>query len=83
MITMTVTYECTKCGSLDTAKNGQTTKGKQKFHCHSCGAYGTLDREVKQPAERKEEILQAYQERSSLRGLERTFGVARQTVSTG
>ena len=29
----------------------------------------------------KEEILRAYQERSSLRGLERTFGVSRQTVS--
>ena len=28
-----------------------------------------------------EEILRAYHERSSLRGLERTFGVARQTVS--
>ncbi|TMC19792.1 MAG: hypothetical protein E6J34_14660 [Chloroflexi bacterium] len=31
--------------------------------------------------ERKEEILRAYQERSSLRGLTRTFGVARNTVS--
>ena len=31
--------------------------------------------------ERKAEILRAYHERSSLRGLERTFGVARQTVS--
>ena len=30
---------------------------------------------------RKEEILSAYEERSSLRGLERTFGVARSTVS--
>ena len=32
-------------------------------------------------AERKAEILNAYHERSSLRGLERTFGVARQTVA--
>ncbi len=30
---------------------------------------------------RKEETLSAYEERSSLRGLERTFGVARSTVS--
>jgi hypothetical protein len=29
----------------------------------------------------KERILNAYQERSSLRGLERTFGVSRKTVS--
>ena len=31
---------------------------------------------------RREEILHAYQERSSLRGLTRTFGVSRTTVST-
>ena len=31
---------------------------------------------------RREEMLHAYQERSSLRGLTRTFGVSRTTVST-
>jgi transposase-like protein len=31
--------------------------------------------------ERREEILRAYEERSSLRGLQRTFGVSRNTVS--
>jgi transposase-like protein len=31
--------------------------------------------------ERREEILRAYEERSSLRGINRTFGVARNTVS--
>ena len=36
---------------------------------------------VKYSPKRKEEILRAYQERSSLRGSERTFGVSRQTVS--
>jgi len=30
--------------------------------------------------ERREEIIKAYQERSSMRGLTRTFGVARNTV---
>lgn len=37
--------------------------------------------EVKYTPERKEEIMRAYHERSSLRGIERTFGVARQTVA--
>jgi hypothetical protein len=32
------------------------------------------------PEERREEILRAYEERSSLRGLERTFGVSRTSV---
>jgi len=40
-----------------------------------------LNPTVAYPAERKAEILRAYYERSSLRGLERTFGVARQTVA--
>ena len=78
---MTVTFECTRCGSLDIVKNGRTPKGKQKFHCHICGAYGILEPEVKYSPKRQEEILQAYHERSSLRGLERTFGVTRQTVA--
>lgn len=81
MIKESVTYECTSCGTLDIVKNGRTKKGKQKFRCNSCDAYGTLNPEVKYPPERKEEILRAYHERSSLRGLERTFGVARQTVA--
>jgi transposase-like protein len=81
MINTITTYECTRCHSLDIVKNGQTPKGKQKFHCNRCGTYGTLNPEVKYSVERKEEILRAYHERSSLRGLERTFGVSRQTVA--
>jgi hypothetical protein len=34
------------------------------------------------PEARREEIVHAYQERSSLRGLSRTFGVSRATVSS-
>jgi transposase-like protein len=46
-------------------------RGRQSREYPGSTAYST---------ERKEEILRAYQERSSLRGLERTFGVARSTV---
>lgn len=62
-------------------KNGRTKAGKQKYHCKDCLAYGTLELDEGYSPERKAEILRAYQERSSLRGLTRTFGVARQTVS--
>ena len=34
------------------------------------------------PEEQREEILRAHEERSSLRGLQRTFGVSRNTVTT-
>lgn len=81
MITTKLACECTGCGSLDIVKNGRIKKGKQKNFCNICGSYGTLNPEIKYSPERKDEILRAYHERSSLHGLERTFGVARQTVA--
>ncbi len=81
MIQEMITHECAQCGSSHQVKNGTTAQGKQEYHCRSCGAYGTLNPSVRYPPERKAEILRAYQERSSLRRLERTFGVARQTVA--
>ena len=60
-----------------------TRNGKQRYWCRDCQR--TL-RESPQSQgyseERKEEILRAYQERTSLRGLTRIFGVSRQTVAT-
>ncbi len=63
-------------------RNGLASNGKQRFLCHDCGrrsrdnpssnAYSDEEREL---------ILRAYDERSSLRGLSRTFGVARNTVT--
>jgi IS1 family transposase len=40
-----------------------------------------LDATGRYTPERKEEILRAYQERSSMRGIRRTFGVARKTLA--
>lgn len=81
MIKDTILHTCTKCGSSNIRKNGKRTSGKQKYHCRACNAYGTLNPSQGYSPERKAEILHAYQERSSLRGLERTFGVSRQTVA--
>jgi len=82
MITETKVATCTKCGSNNLRRNGKTAAGKQKYACKDCGAYGSVeptDRAYSE--EERAPILAAYQERSSLRGLERTFGVARQTVA--
>ncbi len=77
-----ITKPCPHCGSIDLVSNGHNKKnGKQKYHCKGCGKYGTLDAAPVYSEERKEEILKAYFERSSMRGIERVFGVARQTVS--
>ena len=73
---------CTACGSVEIVLNGHNASGHQQFHCKRCGVWRVL--EPAEPAiseERKEEILRAAQERMSLRGIERVFGVARQTVA--
>ena len=80
MVVITVT--CPHCNSPDIVKNGHAPNGKQKYRCRSC------QRQSRQnptphvtPQARREEILRAYQERSSLRGLARTFKVSRTTVT--
>jgi transposase-like protein len=82
MVTITQAVECSHCQSTDVVRNGRTRNGKQRFLCHACGRnFRENSQAVGYSEERKHEILRAYEERSSLRGLERTFGVARQTVA--
>ncbi len=60
-----------------------TSNGKQRFLCKD---FGKSSLQNPQPngytEEEREETLRAYQERNSLRGLARTFGVSRNTVSS-
>ena len=73
---------CYHCDSENIIKNGVAPNGKQKYRCKDCKKQSREEPSVNGYTEnRKEEILSAYEERSSLRGLERTFGVARSTVS--
>lgn len=74
---------CYHCGSEGVRKHGQTKNGKQRFKCSSCGrSLRENPQSQGYSPERKEEILRAYSERTSLRGLTRIFGVSRQTVSS-
>ncbi len=79
---VTINLTCRHCGSDNIVRNGLTANGKQRFLCRDCGR---RSRQNPQPNgytdEQREEILRAYHERSSLRGLSRTFGVARNTVT--
>ncbi len=80
MIQETITYTCHSCGSINIIKNGTNKCGDQQYHCKDCRAYRVLKPTVYSPAQQKEQIVQAYQERVSLRGLQRIFRVHRQTV---
>jgi transposase-like protein len=80
---ITVTLKWYHCGSDSLVRNGRTRNGKQRYLCQDCGRTSRDNPGSNAyPAERREEILRAYQERSSLRGLSRTFGVSRNTVSS-
>jgi transposase-like protein len=64
-------------------RNGKTPDGRQRFRCRDCQRRSTANaRSQGYPEEQRELILRAYQERSSLRGLSRTFGVSRNTVTS-
>ena len=91
---ITITLTCPHCQS-DQLRNGHTPDGRQRHRrlgqngtrtgparCNDCGR-----QHREHPRERgyneadKQRILNAYQERSSARGLQRTFGVSRHTLA--
>jgi transposase-like protein len=79
---ITIAVACCHCQSLNLVRNGKTPDGRQRYRCHDCQRRSTADpRPNGYPEEQRELILRASQERSSLRGLSRTFGVARNTVA--
>lgn len=71
--------KCRDCGGKNLLKNGKTVTGKQKFFCKDCKCYGTLD-SSRRTQEEKDEILNAYKERASLRGLQRVYKVSPTSV---
>ncbi len=77
-----VNLKCIHCQSENLVRNGKTNNGKQCYLCNDCSK---MSRDNPQPngytPDEREQIIAAYQERSSLRVLTRTFGVARNTVS--
>lgn len=80
MVTQTVT--CSHCGSEHLKKNGRAPNGKQRYHCKACNRASLDNPDYGYSEERKAEVIRAYQERSSMRGVARTFGVSRTTLST-
>lgn len=73
---------CIHCGSDRLVRNGSGSNGKQCFLCRACGRRSRENPAPNgHPEERRREILSALHERSSLRGVARTFGVSRNTVS--
>ena len=77
---MATTLLCKNCGSNNIILNGKCSNGQQKYHYKNCKSYRTFESDYYYSDERKEEILRAYKERSSLRGIRRIYGTSITTV---
>jgi transposase-like protein len=80
MIAKQIIYACRECGSQEIIKNGHNASHSQQYVCKSCGKHGVLEPRRGYTEAQKEQILSAYYERSSMRGIQRTFGVSRPTL---
>lgn len=82
MIAKVVVYKCRNCEGQNIVKNGHNASGSQQYVCRDCGKRGVLEPKRGYSEAQKEQILSAYQERSSMRGIQRTFGVSRPTLAS-
>lgn len=78
---ITESKKCRSCGSTNLVKNGSNGVGNPKSKCKDCGFSGVIETKRADEAT-KEKVAKAYQERSSLRGVGRIFGISHQTVLT-
>lgn len=81
MVTETIIHVCRACGSSNIVKNGHNASGSQQIWCKDCGKRGVLNPRRGYSEAQKEQIIAAYYERPSMRGIERIFGVSRHTLA--
>ena len=63
-------------------RHGRAANGKQRYRCKRCGrTFRENPGSAAYDPKKKQQILAAYRERTSLRGLTRIFGVSRTTVT--
>jgi transposase-like protein len=78
---LSVEIRCPDCDSPSVIRHGHTPQATQRFRCRRCA------RTFINPADQrgysqtfKEQVLAAYQERASMRGISRVFGISRNTL---
>jgi transposase-like protein len=81
MVTVTKIFTCRVCRSNNLIKKGYEKNGNPRVKCKDCNSVRVAELKPVYTEERKAEIIKAYQERASLRGVSRIYGVAKQTLS--
>ena len=81
MLSKTVVHACRRCGSERLRKNGHANNGAQRAKCLECARTFILEPKGPRYSQKvKDQVVAAYQDRMSIRGITRTFGVCYQTV---
>ena len=81
MIPTTTVNRCPHCGRERLQKNGHAEDGVQRAKCVDCQRTFVLSPRGPRYSEAfKAQVVAAYQDRMSIRGITRTFGVCYQTV---
>ena len=81
MLSTIIVHTCRRCGSEALRKNGHAENGDQRAKCLTCGRTFVLEPQGECYDQRfKEQVVAAYQDRMSIRGITRTFGVCYKTV---
>jgi transposase-like protein len=81
MLSTTKIHVCARCGSERIRKNGHAGNGAQRAKCLECERTFILEpKGPRYPLEFKEQVVRAYQDRISICGIKRTFGICYQTV---
>ena len=81
MLSTTIVHVCARCGSERIRKNGHAENGDQRARCKDCGRTFILQPKGERYDQKfKDQVTSAYQDRMSIRGITRTFGVCYKTV---
>ena len=81
MLSTTIVHVCARCASERIRKNGHAGNGAQRARCLACARTFILQPKGARYDQRfKDQVVAAYQDRMSIRGITRTFGVCYQTV---
>ncbi len=81
MVTRTQVVACPDCHSENVIRHGRTQTGYQRYCCKRCQATFSDAPERGHTEAFKQQVLAAYQERASMRGIARTFKISRNTLT--